>query len=169
MNVIKRNTHKEDILRYWNHNDFSNIGLGGGLMRRKINDQYLISKHCHIGRSDLLVFGAICKYTMEGDEYEEGYYQFVVESIEGNYLKSSLIGLPKKVQFEVLKKIKDWFIENKEEIKIQLHYLKWWIKVEFENVTPQFVIDLINTYVYNDEEAERLYERLKSDYTNIVL
>lgn len=151
--VIKRNNTLEDLLKYWNHNDPSVIGMGR--LSRKLNDQgiYLITKT--EGRQDLALFNINTTITVNGEVLgnKEKRQQL---SLEPYGLSRSF----KEQNDSVKLYIYNWIQTNKEELCIQLHYLNWFNKVEIKNLTVQEVIEVLKSYQYDQEEAEDLFNKI---------
>lgn len=151
--VIKRNDVLESILKYWNHNDHSNIGIGR--LSRKINSEgvYLINKN--EGRQDLALFNVKTAITINGE----------VIAQQGNNVQLSLepygISRSRALDYGVIRPyIVKWVESNKEELCIQLHFLNWFNKVEIKDLTVGKTIEILNSYSYNQEEAESLFNEL---------
>lgn len=149
--VIKRNNTLEDLLKYWNHNNPSVIGIGR--LSRKLNDQgiYLITKTK--GRQDLALFNVKNTVTINGETVTNESCQLSLEPYG--------ISRSRKVDYELIKPyITNWIQSNEEELCIQLHYLDWFNNVEIKNLTIEEVIKVLEPYEHNQEEAKLLFNNL---------
>lgn len=150
--LIKRNNTLEDLLKHWNHNNPSNIGMGR--LSRKLNDEgiYLLSKTG--GRQDLALFNITTSLIINGEiiENKQASTQLSFEPFGINYrgFDSSLIKAY----------VAKWVESNKEELHIQLHYLNWLNSVEIVNLTLEETIKILESYKYNQSEAEELFNKL---------
>jgi hypothetical protein len=150
--IIKRNDTLEQLLKHWNHNNPSNIGMGR--LSRKLNDEgiYLISKTG--GRQDLTLFNISTSLIINGEiiKNERAGTQLSFEPTGINYrdFDSSLIKAY----------VAEWVEFHKEEIYIQLHYLNWFNSIEIVNFTLEETIKILESYKYNQEVAEVLFKNL---------
>ena len=147
MEIIKRNNHLDDIMKYWNHNKPSNIGLGC-LSRKKKNGKYVINKM--MGRKDLALFNVSNVKLIDDVIRREYKMQYSVEPSGLRYLSLN-------TDKDIISFIKAFIKKNKTEIKIQVHYLKWFDSLIIEDIETKAIIKLLQSYVYNDTEAEILY------------
>lgn len=151
MSIIKRNNTLPDLLKYWSHNNPSNIGVGR--LSRKINNEgvYLISKTG--GREDLASFNVKSSIIIDGVEICEEKSVQLSFGPHGVYYN---VNTPATVKQYIAK----WVKENKSEICIQIHFLKWFNNVEIKDNTLEETISILESYSYNEEEADVLFSEL---------
>ena len=151
--IIKRNNTLEDLLKHWNHNEPSNIGLGR--LSRKLNDEgiYLLSKTG--GRQDLALFNITTTTSINDEVLEQnagGMNQLSFETNGINY---------RGFDFSLIKAyVAKWVESNKEELHIQLHYLNWFNSIEIVNFTLEETIKILESYKYNEDVAKVLFNNL---------
>lgn len=148
--VIKRNDTLQEVLKYWNHNEPSNIGLGR--LSRKLNDKGIYVIYKTMGRKDLALFNVTTSTTINEEKIEDDNVQLSLEFSGVKYRNISNNGV--KIY------IRNWINSNKKEICIQLHYIKWFDNVEIKDLTLQETIKVLESYQYNQLEAEELFNNL---------
>lgn len=152
-NLIKRNDTLEKVLKYWNHNNPSNIGIGR--LSRKINADgiYVISKT--YGREDLALFNIEKKITINGELLDNRMLYSTQLSFEPNGVNYHNYDFPLIKTY-----IANWVETNKDELHIQLHYLNWFNTVEIKDLTLEETIKVLESYKYDETEAKLLFENL---------
>ena len=150
--VIKRNDTLESLLKYWNHNNPSFIGIGR--LTRKLNDDsiYIINKT--YGRKDLALFNINTATIVSGEIVESKRQEQV--SLEPRGLSHNF----KEQNAATKLYISNWIQTNKEELCIQLHYLNWFDKIEIKDLVIGEVIKVLESYSYDQQEAELLFNNL---------
>lgn len=160
--VIKRNDTLKYILEYWNHNNPSNIGAGR--LNRTLNseDIYVYTK-CY-GRQDLKLFNLKISTKIDGIDIYEDLIQYSIEPTCNVSFKMLYNKHQTRVYSKLLEIVTQWFQDNKDEIKIQLHYLNWFNNLEIVKMELEPLKSLLETYIYNNEESEILYDKIYNDY-----
>jgi len=155
MSVIKRNDTLQNVLKYWNHNDKSNIGSGRLSRTLDASNNYVHTQH-H-GREDIKLFNVKTITTVNGIQLgKTTHNQYAIDPSYPISFKDHLI--------EPL--VRQWFNDNKDEIKIQIHYLKWFNAQTIQDMLLPDLLELLNDYYYNNEEAEHLFTELVSKSFN---
>lgn len=150
--VIKRNDTLNEVLKHWNHNNPSCIGLGR--LSRELNNDgiYIINKTW--GRQDLALFNITTTASINGDILGSGsntkQLSFEPSGIDYRSCDSSLIKAY----------VANWVETNKAELHIQIHYLNWLNNIEIKNLTLEETIKVLESYQYNQQEAELLFNNL---------
>lgn|SRR5574343_339200 len=149
--VLKRNTTLKEVIQYWNNNTESNVGIGR-LKRELVDGKYLITKI--YGREDIALFNVNeTAITINGDECIKNYAtQYSLEPDGVSYRTST--------REEVKDFIRNWVQRNKVEIKEQLHYIQWFNTQTIVKMTVENLITLLESYTYDESEAEVLFENL---------
>jgi hypothetical protein len=150
-NLIKRNDDLKELIIYWNHNNPSNIGLGR--LTRVLGEDgiYRISKTG--GRKDLALFNVRTSITINNSSpLGDSRNQLSLEP-EGVRYRTDTPECVKRY-------IKDWVERNRTEICIQLHYLDWLERIEIKNSTLEETICILESYNYDEKEANVLFSKL---------
>lgn len=150
--LIKRNDTLEQLLKYWNHNNPSNIRMGR--LSRKLNDDgiYTISKTW--GRRDLALFNIKTSLTINDDIIDTD-----KSSTQLSFKPTGIIYYGNDSSM-IKSYVANWVETNKDELHIQVHYLNWLNNVEIVNLTLEETIKVLESYKYNQEKAEVLFNAL---------
>jgi hypothetical protein len=132
--LFNRHDYIDDIRRYWNNNQSSNIGIG--FFKR--NEDFTITKT--FGRSDLGLINH-----SDGKQY--------VYELEGFIYSNP----PKEVIEEMLKEI----VQNMDQVLRSIHFHNWLSKQEIINMPVEEVINLLQQGLdsFNYSEALLLFKR----------
>jgi hypothetical protein len=148
--IILRNTQLQEMLTHWHGNNLSLWSING-LDRRLFHGEFAISKTEQYSEY-FKIFEVITTTRIDGKDKDHSRKHFSI-----NPISPSILDAPKCLITE----IRQWFEDNMEECKRQVHYTNWFRQLTIDKLPANRVIDILMGYRYDDEEATRLFLKLK--------